>query len=538
MIIQDFDMSMYDYYKACTKDNPKSNKIWHFWGKSIVREKFVQEVENFAGYLMSIGVKKGDNVILCLSNIPNAIVCFYGINRAGAIANIVHPLIPSDKLSEMVDQMKPKAIILFDEFYGKYADWIEKSDNKVVLCSASDYLPGLFKLFYEMHVHRSLTKPTNSNVVRYRDIGKYVAPSVEIRGEDIAVYMHSGGTCGKAKTVLMSNDAFNHLTDNIMQLHSGDNKDAMLMVLPIFHTYGLGICMHTMMCAGVRIVLMPKFKPKTACYLLERYKVTYIAGVPYMYAKMLACGKFKGRKIARLKACFCGGDKVSENTKVQFRDAMQKAGNNILLSEGYGLTEACVCAINTMSVYKPNSIGRPIPSMKFGIIDEQKNFLPPLEKGEIVISGTTLMKGYYDHSENNGTFFYDQQGVKWLRSGDLGYIDEDGNVYFTERLKRLVKISGVNVFPQEVERIVNDLECVQSCCLVETTLNGKTATKLYVVKDKSCLLSDKQIEERILDEIGRKLMKFSKPKVIEFIDKLPMTPIGKVDFMALQRMTK
>ncbi len=538
MIVQDFDMSMYDFFKACTKDNPKSNKIWHFWGKSIVRENFVQEVENFAGYLMSIGVQKGDNVILCLSNIPNAIVCFYAINRAGAIANIVHPLIPSDKLSEMVDEMKPKAIILFDEFYGKYADWIEKSDNNVVLCSAGDYLPKIFKFFYGLHVDHNLTKPNSTNVVKYRDIGKYLAPSVDVKGDDIAVYMHSGGTCGKAKTVLMSNYAFNHLTDNIMSWYKVDNNDAMLMVLPIFHTYGLGVCMHTTMCSGMRVVLMPKFKASTACYLLGRYKVTYMAGVPYMYTKMLSSGKFCGKKIARLKACFCGGDKVSENTKIQFRDAMQKAGNNILLSEGYGLTEACVCSINTMSLYKPNSIGRPLPSMQFGIIDEQKQFLPPLEKGEIVITGTTLMKGYYDHSEERGTFFYDEQGTKWLRSGDVGYIDEDGNVFFTDRLKRLVKISGVNVFPKEVENIVNELDSVQSCCMVETTLKGKTATKLYVVKDKSCLLSNKQVEQQILDEIGCKLMKFSKPRVIEFIDKLPMTPIGKVDFMALQHMTK
>ncbi|MGN0765022.1 MAG: class I adenylate-forming enzyme family protein [Christensenellales bacterium] len=536
----DFNQSMFSYYKACTAHNPATDKVWQFWGASTTRAKFIRDVENFAGYLINLGVGKGDNVVLCLSNIPNALVCFYAINRAGAIANLVHPVIPSEKLQAMDEEMSPKAYILFDEFFYKYKDWIEATGKPIILCSAQDYLPMAFKPFYNAYVAKKLSTNNSSNVVRYRDIGKYTAPTVAVDGEDVAVYMHSGGTCGKAKTVMMSNRALNNLTDNILDAidHRYSNKDAMLMALPIFHTYGLGVCLHSMICAGIRIILMPKFKADTACYLIKRYGITFVAGVPYMYSKMLASGKFKGKMLTKIRACYCGGDKVSENTKQLFKQAMEKQGNNILLSEGYGLTEACVCCINTMKVYKPNSIGRPVKSMTFAIIDEQGNFLPPKSKGEIVISGPTLMKGYYHSEDDREAFFEDDKHVKWLRSGDVGYIDEDGNVFFTDRIKRLVKISGVNVFPQEIENVVDNLDCVKISCVVETTINGKSATKLYVVKDKSTLLGEQEIQEKIRQAIAQNFMRHSMPGIIEFIDELPRTPIGKVDFVALQQMSR
>ena len=532
-----FDKSMFEYVVDETQRLQRKNKVWDFNGASIGLGEFIETVESLSGYLQHLGVGKGDNVILCLGNIPNAIVSFYAINNTGAIANLVHPLIPSDKLKKMSEDMNTKAFILFDEFYEQY-DWLRNSDKPVILCSVSDFLPRAFKIPYNLYIRNKVKNiDYDSRVVKFKNIiGKYECKKVHIKGDDIAVYMHSGGTTGVSKTVMLSNDAFNHLADNIIDLIGGgvDDSESMLMVLPLFHNFGLGICMHTVISAGGKATLMPKFNPKGACRLVKRAKVTYMAGVPNMYSKMVACGKFKGKYLRRIKNCYCGGEKLSDNIKKAFEEAMAKSGNPIKLCGGYGLTEGGICCVNTMDIHKEGTIGKPVKNNEFGIIDDKNNFLKPMEKGMIALTCNSMMSGYYNSPElDKEVFFYDKQGRKWLKTGDVGYMDDEGYVYFVDRLKRMVKISGVNVFPQEVEDCVNEFDGISKSCLVSYIDNGKTFLKLYVILEDGVIGDDKYIAD-LRAHIAKNLLKYNMPKKIEIAKSLPLTQIGKVDFKVLQ----
>ncbi|MDE6188751.1 MAG: AMP-binding protein, partial [Clostridia bacterium] len=374
-----FDKSMFDYVVDETQRLQRNNKVWDFFGASIGIGKFIETVKSLGGYLQSLGIGKGDNVILCLGNIPNAIIGFYAINACGAVANLVHPLIPSEALRKMSEDMNTKAFILFDEFYSKY-EWLEKSNKQVILCSVSDFLPRAYKIPYNLYIHNKVKNiKYDSRLVRFKDTLKKgcVLDKMEIRGDDIAVYMHSGGTTGKSKTVMLSNDAFNHLADNVIDLIGGgvDDSEGMLMVLPLFHNFGLGICMHTVISAGGQAVMMPKFNAKAACRLIRRARVTYMAGVPNMYSKIVASGKFKGKYLRKIKNCYCGGEKLSDEIKKSFENAMAKSGNPIKLCAGYGLTEGGICCVNTMDRHREGSLGKPVKNNEFAIIDDDNNFL-------------------------------------------------------------------------------------------------------------------------------------------------------------------
>lgn len=532
-----FDKSMFEYVVDETQRLQRKNKVWDFYGASIGIGKFIDKVNSFGGYLQSLGIDKGDNVVLCLGNIPNAIVAFYAINNIGAVANLVHPLIPGEGLKKISEYMNPKAFVLFDEFYYKY-DWLENSDKPVILCGASDFLPSLFKIPYNLFIRNKVKNIKYCNrVVRFKDaIGKFEYRKVEIKGDDIAVYMHSGGTTGTPKTVMLSNDAFNHLADNIIDLIGGgvDDSEGMLMVLPLFHTFGLGICMHTVISAGGQAVLMPKFRPKAACRLVKRAQVTYMAGVPNMYAKMVASGKFKGKYLRKIKNCYCGGEKLSDDIKKAFEEAMSKSGNPIKLCAGYGLTEGGICCVNTMDIHREGSMGKPVKNNTFAIVDENNSFLPPMEKGVIALTCNSMMSGYYKSPElDKEVFFTDNIGRKWLKTGDIGYMDADGYVYFVDRLKRMVKISGVNVFPQEIEDCVNKFDGVLRSCIVSYKDGGKTFLKLYVVLDDG-IVGDESYLDALRAHIAGNLLKYNMPKIIETVKSLPLTQIGKVDFKILQ----
>lgn len=279
-------------------------------------------------------------------------------------------------------------------------------------------------------------------------------------------------------------------------------------------------------------MLMPKFEPKRACKLLKSTSATFISGVPNMFAKMIDSGYFRGKYVKRLKHCYCGGDKLSNSVKERFYEATKAAGNPIRLNEGYGLTEAGICCVNTPENYREGSIGKPFKNTRFGIFDDDDNPLPCDTVGNLCISSNTMMTGYYGDEEATKNAFFVSDGAKWVRTGDMGRIDKDGFVYFVDRKKRVIKISGNNVFPQEIENVVNKTEGVKRSCVVAMSSGGKPAVKLIVQPVEGVDVN--ALEKKIVAEIKAKLLKYAIPKVVEFRDRLPLTQIGKVDYRKLE----
>ena len=256
--MQYFDKSMYRHFADNTAHLPDTNKCISYYGRTLSKGEFFRHCDVLAEYLRSVGAKQGTNVVLCLPNIPDAIVAFYAINKTGAVVNAVHPLVTGQALAGFIKDMKACAAVIFEEFYPGYAEYLKDVGVPIIVASAADYLPCLYKPFYKLKTaKKAKAVPYGDKVVRFADVinGKVntacgQAPFPEIKGSDIAVYMHSGGTTGDSKTVMLDNSAFNCLADNALALIGGkpvDDRDGMLMVLPIFHTFGLGICMHTIL---------------------------------------------------------------------------------------------------------------------------------------------------------------------------------------------------------------------------------------------------------------------------------------------------
>jgi len=539
---QSNDFSMYGYLKA--RDKGDNRPLISYYNNRISTNEFFKQVDNVANCLYSYGLKQGDNIALCLPNIPNAIIVFYAANKLGVSVNLIHPLVPPKALGEMVTKLSSKVVFVLNMFYGKNKAVLEKLDAKVVVCSPSDYLKNIYKFGYDLWTSRNKIKSDNSlKVVRYKDFLKNcskIAPNREHYsgiGEEIAAYIHSGGTTGVPKTAMLANRAINECSYSIRTLIGDEVQkgESMLMVLPMFHIFGLGVCMHSTLTAGARCILVPYFKPKMLARIVKKEKATYMTGVPSMYDKLVKIKGFGGKYLQKMKYCYCGGDKLKQEIKQNFDALMKKYNSNCRLCEGYGLTEAGVCNVNVEETSKVGSVGKTLGDIKVCIVDSDKNKLEYGNRGEICLSGDNIMSGYYmDEKTTNKVLFEDSNGTKWLATGDYGYLEESGHLFFVDRIKRMVKISGMNVFPNEIEYLVGEsVEEIDKCCAVDFEKNGKPYIKLFV-KMKEGYEYSQMIEQKIKHTISTNLMKYSLPKQIECVSELPLTAIGKVDYNKLK----
>ena len=534
-MIKPENRNCFEYFRECTKDFGVYDVAESF-GNLISRKKFINDVESIAGYLDSKGIKKGDVVTIFMPNIVQCFAAFYAINRIGAIANIVHPLTPADALEEMIKKTRSKAIFVFDLIMEPYVDVLRKLNRLVIVCSTSDYATTLtrpaFKVFEKIKVR---SKAPSSNTARYHTISNlaYRAPKVEGNGEDDAVYLHGGGTTGKSKTIRLTNNNLNALAYKLSFLDEphAPGEEFSLIVLPLFHAFGLGVALHFSMCAGFTCIGMPTFSADKANKYIKKYNVTYIVGVPAMYKKMYDASNFDGEHLKKLRLLWAGGDIVSDTFMHAFNSKLAKWGAKGRLYRGYGLTEvSSVCTANVKGANKENSIGKPLDELTIEIWDENKKKLPPNTIGEIAITGSTVMKGYFD-SDDEGVYT-DENGKRWVLSGDLGYVDEEGYFFFTGRKKRMIIISGYNVYPNDIEQEVLKLDYINEACAVQGYIDSKPVIKLFV----SLTQPTPHPEETcrcIKEYCNAKLEKFSRPTTVTILDALPKTKMAKIDFMKL-----
>jgi len=533
---QSNDFSMYEYLKA--RDKGDNRPLISYYNNRISTNTFFEQVDIVANALNSFGVKCGDNIALCLPNIPNAIIIFYAANKLGVGVNLIHPLVPPKVLGDMVEVLNSKLVFVFDMFYNKNRSVLEQKNVATVLCRPSDYLKNIYKWGYDLWTSRKKPCLNNEdNVLYFNDFIKYQLQPAPVRehytgiGDEIAAYIHSGGTTGMPKTAMLANRAINECSYSIRTLIGDEVQkgESMLMVLPMFHIFGLGVCMHSTLTAGARCILVPSFNPKSLAKVVRRERATYMTGVPSMYAKLIKVKAFGGRYLRKMKYCYCGGDKLKQEIKQDFDNLMKKYKSDCRLCEGYGLTEAGVCNVNVEAYSKVGSVGKPLGDIKVCIVDSEHKKLDYGMRGEICLSGDNIMSGYFaDEQTTNKVIFEDSDGVVWLATGDYGYLEESGHLFFVDRIKRMVKISGMNVFPNEIEYIVGEnVQEIDKCCAIDFEKNGKPYIKLYVMMKEGYDFSQ-MVEQKIKNTIKTNLMKYSLPKSIECLDELPLTTIGKV----------
>lgn len=523
------EQSMYAYLKeGCTDE--KQKKIIYY-NRVIDAGELLRLIDNTAGFLQSLGVKKGVPVGIALPNIPEAVIALYAVNAAGGIANLIHPKTGGQALVKLLNATSTKIVFMFDLLYKDRRKELEDAGIKVIICRASNFMRGFLKLAV------SLYEPRIKGALLFKNVcGTFTSAGVD--GEAPAVYIHSGGTSGEPKTVVHSNASFNRLSSAIIDtVYEGrppyNKTDCMLMALPVFHGFGLGVSVHTLI-PRTHIVMLPRFKAGEALKLIKKHKITHLAGVPVMYKKMLEHKEFSG-DLSFLTHIFCGGDSLSPDFKKKFDSRLKALGSSAEICEGYGLTEtAAVFALSRNGETRYRSQGRPLINNRVRVIGEDGKEVQTGEIGELYLQSPSLMQCYLNDPEATEKALVDCPGGKWLKTGDLGSVDKDGYIYFKERQKRSLKIAAVNIFPSEVEEVVNSLPEVKDCCVARIAREGKSCTKLYVaLKDK--IEWSGKLEEKIKTTIGESLIKYAVPKEIEVVERIHRTPHAKLDYLRYER---
>lgn len=532
-------MNCYDYLIESYKRNGDYTAAIAF-GNKISLSQIVRETDAIAGYMKHIGISRGDAVTIFLPTLVHAFTSFYALNKVGIIANIVHPLTSPEALLESIKFTDSKAIFMLDILMEKYADAVNEANIPCIICSNSDYVSPLLNVPFNIF-EKVKGKGLNNfkNTVKYKNVVK-VGSKIETEStessDDIAVYLHGGGTTGKSKTIMLSSFNINAIADKLEPLDD-DHKpgsECSLVVLPMFHAFGLAVAMHYPMTHGFTLLPMPQFSPEKANKTLRKYKVSFILGVPNMYKKMYEDPGFSGPHLKNLRLVFCGGDFLPEKFVKEFNKEIANNGGKGRLFRGYGLTEvASVCTVNNYKDVRDDSIGKPLVGMTVEIWDEMKKQVPAGQTGEIVVKGDTVMLGYYngDNTVREDGVYTDKNGDRWVLTGDLGHMDSDGFVYFTGRKKRMIIISGYNVYPADIENAVLEMPIVSEACAVQGYQKNKPCVKLCVV------LAEGANKEKAVDEIQtyckKHLARFSCPRKIEVFDAFPRTKMAKVDFMKL-----
>ena len=539
-----FNGSMYEKVEAIAKKYP--NYIaFDFMGKSTTYKKMIDEINKCAKSLRTIGVREDDRVTIAMPNCPQAIYMFYACNLIGAIANMIHPLSAEKEIENYLNISKSVTAITLDQFYNKFEKIRENTSVvNIIIASIKDELSKPIKAGYMLTEGRKIQKiPSNAPVIRWNDfikLGKYCFYNYKVKrkNEDPAVILYSGGTTGTTKGIVLTNLNFNALSQQIVAVNPMfEPGDKMLAAMPTFHGFGLGVCIHSMLANGGRCVLVPRFTAQSYAKLITKYKCNFIAGVPTLYEALLRLPSIEGADLSSLKGVFSGGDSLSIELKKKFDKFLHDHNANIQVREGYGTTETVTaCCLTPPTTYKEGSIGLPFPDTFIKIVkpdtDEE---VPYGEEGEILLSGPTVMKEYMDNPEETAqTIRTHDDGLRWVYTGDLGYMDDEGFIYFKGRAKRMIISSGYNIYPGQLENIIDANEYVQMSCVIGIPDPYKMHAVKAFITLKPGISANDETKEAIMAYCREHIAKYSMPKEIEFREELPKTLVGKVAYRKLE----
>jgi len=517
-------------------------KAYTYFGKNCRYIKLNKQIINLAKSLKYIGVKKGDKITICMPNTPDAIIMFYAVNAVGAIANMIHPLSSEKEIEFYLNKSNSKFILCLDIIYPKVEKIIENTKvKKVIISKISNKMPIYLKVVYPLTTKVPNIK-YNDNTISFAKLEsfgkKYNDNYLEnMKKYDDAVILYSGGTTGDAKGVVLSNLNFNALaTQCFKMVDPAKAGDSILTIMPIFHGFGLGVSVHTELISGMNIILIPKFNSKEFGKLIKKYKPKFLAGVPTMYEALVNSNIKSKTYLKCVCNAICGGDTLNEALRNRVDNYLKEHGSKANIRVGYGLTEATAAVCVTPRYYfKEGGIGIPLPDINFKIvkIGTQKR-AKTNEDGEICINGPTVMKRYLDDiEETKKVLKLHSDGKVWLHTGDIGYMNEEGLVFFKSRLKRMIISSGYNIYPQYIEKVIMSHPAVETCAVVGIPHEYKgQVPKAYVVLREN-FDDTKNLRDDISEYVKKSVATYSLPYEYEFVKEIEKTKVGKIAFTKL-----
>lgn len=539
-----FNGTMYEMVEKMAEKYPH-NIAFDFMGRSTTYKKMAEEVEKCAKALKTIGIRENDRVTIAMPNCPQAIYMLYAVNLVGAVANMIHPLSAEKEIEFYLNESESVTAITLDQFYGKFEAIRHNTKlTNIIIASVKDELSRPIKAGYMLTEGRKIKKiPSDAPIIRWNDFMKlsrccFYNYRVKRKPEDTAVILYSGGTTGITKGILLSNRNFNALSSQVVSANPFEIGDKMLAAMPLFHGFGLGVCIHSMLSQGGRCVLVPRFTAKSYAKLITKYKCNFIAGVPTLYEALLRIPHFEKADLSSLKGIFSGGDSLSADLANRFNEFLKSHKCKVLIREGYGATETVTaCCLMPQHMFKAGSIGIPLPDMYIKIVKPDTDIeLPYGEEGEILIAGPTVMQGYLNNAEETAkTMRTHSDGLTWVYTGDLGVMDNEGFIYFHGRAKRMIISSGYNVYPLQIENILNANELVDSSCVIGVPDAYKMHKVKAFVKLKTGVPKNNETKTEIMEYCKKNIAKYAMPYEIEFIEEFPKTLVGKIDYRKLEQ---
>lgn len=540
------EKTMYQLVKEAADRLPQ-DIAYDFMGTKTSYASMIKRIEQTTKAFVKIGIEQNDVVTICMPNTPQAVDSLYALNRIGAAASFIHPLSAEKEIAYYLNLSKSKAIVVPDLFYENVINALSdvKHDVQVIVARIQDELSPALHAAYTIKKGKDYLKfPDTRGGISWKDFiksgtGNTTLPAVTFDKNRTAVILYSGGTTGVSKGICLSDMNFNALA---MQARISMNCEFSrglknLSAMPMFHGFGLGIGIHTVLINNACCVLMPQFNTKTYASTMLKQKPNFIAGVPTIFKMLVECKELENADLSFLKGMFVGGDSMPIELKKDVDAFLKKHKADIQVREGYGLTE-CVTAscLTPKTTYKEGSIGLPFSDTQYKIISpDGEEELPTGAVGEIIISGPTVMLGYLNNEEETQkTLCKHTDGKIWLHTGDLGFIDEDGYIYFKQRIKRMIITSGYNVYPSQVEKAIESHPDVDYCCVIGVQDSYKMQKiKAYVVT-KNEEKENEALKESIKAHCKKHIADYAIPREIEFRKELPKTLVGKVAYRKLE----
>ncbi len=536
------DRTLYQALRA-TADRYPAAPAWEFFGRTSTYREFLAEIDRCAAALASLGVKEGSRLTIAMPTCPQGVIAFYAANALGAVCSMVHPLSPAKEVAFYLRTSKSTHALTLDALYPRFRQAGEEAPlDCLILARLPDYLPFPKNVLFRLTKGRAIPPvPPDPRVRWWRELmgePHPAPPASHATADDTAAILFSGGTTGTPKGILLSN---RNIVAEGMQASAWGNiapGDSMLAILPLFHGFGLGICINAFFMGGGKVILVPQFTAASVAKLIRARRPSYIVGVPSLYAALTHEPALRGADLSCLKGAFCGADRLPRPVKERFEELVRSAGGSLKLLEGYGLTEAVTGVLCTpLSEYREGSIGIPFPDMLAKVVAPgTTEEVEPGREGELCVHGPTVMQGYLDQpAETAAVLRLHPDGRLWLHTGDLCTMDADGFFFFKERLKRMIKSSGMNVYPGQVEAVLRRHPAVADACVIGVPDEAQVERVVAVVVPGAGSEAGPALEKALIAHCQEHLIKWSCPREVKFQESLPLTLLGKVDYRRLQR---
>ena len=527
--------SIYDMLYDAIRAYPKALAMEYFDVELTYRD-LSERIEAVAQALLGLDVVPNESVTICMPNMPEAIFLIYAINKIGAVCNVIHPLSDHSDIVNAVESTNSSLVFTTDVSALK----VEGVKARVVVCEVSNSMKPLLRTAYNLKNRKQIKYP--AEFIRWKDflnMGVAYGPIVKRTKDDPAVIIYSGGTTGKSKGIVLSNLCFNSLATQCYAVcKEARAGNSILSALPIFHGFGLCVSIHVPLTLGLKCILLPKISVGDLNNTIKKKKPNLLPAIPTMLKAMTNNPPLGPDSLSSVKVILSGGDYLSDDVREKVLEYFKDCGSDAHIQVGYGLSEATAfIAATADTIEETDNLGRPNPDNIIKICDPETNEeLPAGTVGEICVNAPTVMMGYLNEPEETANALRQHKdGVTWLHTGDLGFVDEGGVLHFTSRLKRMIISNGYNIYPTELENIINKCRYVASSVVVGVKDKVRQEAPKAVIVLKKGVQRTAEVEKEIADFCKQHIAKNAQPTEIEFTDALPTTKIGKVNYREFEK---